>query len=204
MNYLPLNINVNFEGWSVRYGRNRHPTFRTLMNKVFSRDKKTCRFCGYTGADIEVININGNYRDNSLNNLVTGCTLCAACNFVGSYKTGSSHTIDKIIILPEVDQAKLNHLVRLLFVSITYGNKDQKENAEVLYRSLRSRAKQVDQVFGENISDCQLFAQMISDSQVAKDKDSFTKVLNELRYLPSRKTFLASIATWKNYYQLNS
>ncbi len=197
-NLLPLQISINLEGWSLRQSRDNHPAFKMIKNKILSRDNNHCRFCDYTGPDIGIVNLNGNYHDNKTSNLVTACSMCTNCLFIGSYQQGNKDFIDKIIYLPEISQARVNQLLRVLFVRI-HQKGDMGENAQILYRSLRFRSRKVDEIFGENISDANAFAQLSFDSHIATHRN-FSEVMSNLRLLPSRNTFSKEVPIWLNKY----
>lgn len=196
MNLLPLNLNINLDGYAMLKSRERHPAFMALKSRVLARDKKTCRYCGYTGDDTFVVNYNGNYRNNALSNLVTSCPLCAAALFVGSNESQDTHdeSVDKLIYLPEVSQAQLSQLLRVIFVRISERG-DKAEGAKEMYRSLRMLSRKVDEIFGEDASNVQVFTQLSIDAKVQKHRN-YAAFMSKLRIIPAKNKFLRFIPSW--------
>jgi intracellular multiplication protein IcmJ len=195
-NLLPLTIRVNLEGWSLRASRDNHPSFALLKKKVLARDNHSCRYCGYNGPDITVVNVDGNYHDNKVDNLATACTLCCNCQFLGSYAQTVSDSVDKILFLPEIAQGKLNQLIRVIFVDSAQQG-DLAEQVQALYRALRSRAAPVEEIFGQRASDANVFAQLSFDTEITQNAN-YHMVMQQLRLLPSRNTYQQLIPAWRS------
>jgi intracellular multiplication protein IcmJ len=71
--------------WRLYSARKSDARFRLYETKVLQRDAYTCQFCGFQ-AQIhqDVINLDGNYNNNKIDNLVTACCFCAQCFFLES------------------------------------------------------------------------------------------------------------------------
>jgi hypothetical protein len=60
------------------------PGWKETRRVVLERDAYTCQGCGFTSpAWMEVHHIDGNYKDNSVSNLVTLCPFCHSCFHIG-------------------------------------------------------------------------------------------------------------------------
>ncbi|ELO1827409.1 hypothetical protein QXB71_002646 [Vibrio cholerae] len=102
--------------------------FVELAKQSLLRDDYQCRFCGFKakGAEQQVITINGLYREDDfrLDNLTTVCPYC----FLGQ-RLGHSAITDEItfIYAPEITQAQLNQLMRLLYFYQAFEIEEQDE-----------------------------------------------------------------------------
>lgn len=86
-----------------------------LKQKVFQRDNFTCKCCGFVSQKYqEVHHLNNNPADNRESNLATVCIFCHQCfnlEKVSEMRSGV------LIWLPEISQARLNHLARAIYVA---------------------------------------------------------------------------------------
>lgn len=189
----PLELRIQLGNWRVFAARKASRNYAKFSERVFRRDNYTCQFCGFQARDFqEIINLDQNYSNNVIHNLVTACCFCAQCFFLES--VGVSYGGGTLIYLPELSQAYLNSFCHVVFCSIsnetTY--KDVSQNS---YRSLKFRSKPVDEIYGEGMSEPATFAQMIID--VCEDDLSITQnLLKDLRLLPSRARFKTQIDRW--------
>jgi intracellular multiplication protein IcmJ len=191
MELLSLGLGINLDGASLFQNRKADDAFLSLQNKVWSRDDYTCRFCGFHAKQHqEVVNTNGNYRDNKLGNLATACVFCAHCQLLG-LKNNS-----KIIYLPTISQVDLNNFVRVLLCSTHFGE-EFSETAKTLLQALKLRTQTLENVFGSDCSDSLLFSQTFIDAVDQNKKDSIAKdILPRLRWLPNRGDYEDIISYW--------
>lgn len=191
MELLTLALGINLDGASLFQTRKADEAFLSLQSKVWVRDNYTCRFCGFAAKEYqEVVNINGNYRDNKLDNLATACVFCAHTQLLGIRNNS------KIIYLPMMSQLDLNHFSRVLFCCAYFGE-EYAETAKTLIQALKLRAQPVDNVFGEECSDSVLFAQTFIDAIDPKQKDSISKsILPQLRWFPNRTDYEEVVSYW--------
>ena len=81
--------------------------FCQLQNEYIERDNYTCQYCGFQAKEYqEIVNLDGNYTNNKLSNMVTACCFCSQCLFlqsVGLDEMGGG----QLIYLPEMSQADL-------------------------------------------------------------------------------------------------
>jgi intracellular multiplication protein IcmJ len=190
MALLPLGIAINIDGASLFQNRKADPAFLRLQNKIWARDDFACRFCGFRAEEYqEVVNINGNYRQNDPKNLATACVFCAHTKLLG-LKNGS-----KVIYLPDISQIDLNHFVRVLFCS-SHLNDDHEEISKGVYQAFKMRASTVENVFGSDCSDTVLFAQTFVDAAELNNKAAYAKLFTQLRWLPNRSDYEDVISYW--------
>lgn len=180
--------------WRLYSARKVDQRFKAFEQKVFQRDKYTCQFCGFQARTYqEIVNLDCDYTNNKIGNLVTACCFCAQCFFlesvgVGGYGGGS------LIYLPELTQTELNSLCHVLFCAIT-NDTGYKTSAQDIYRTLKVRSQTIEEKFGEGTSDPAIFGQLIIDS--GANKEEITKQLfNNVRLLPSRAKFRKQIEDW--------
>lgn len=185
----PLTIQINPEGWPLFQRRRRNKKFHAVRDKVLARDDHRCQFCSFQADKFQqVINVDGNYRNNKSSNLVTACVLCAHCHFIGSANFGN------IIYLPEYTQAELNQVSRVLFCAMRDDCLYQ-ETARTLYRSFRNRTQEVEKLFGEKASDSMVFGQSLTDINLP-DREQQDRVFSSLCLLPFRTPLAKPIEYW--------
>jgi len=190
----PLSLTAHFQGWRIFTARKADPAFRRFSERVWERDAYTCQFCGFqANAYQEVVNLNQNYTDNRLANLVTACCFCAQCSFIESVGI-SDFGGGTIIYLPHISQGQLNAACHVLFCAIA-----QKTAyamcAENILRALRLRAREVEQRFGEGTSDPATLGRLVQAS-VGAMADKVKIGLDSLRLLPARARFKTQIEHW--------
>lgn len=187
---LVLSLQPNFEGVARFLGRKDDPSFPELRAKVLQRDNHTCRFCGFHAEKYQqIVNVDGDYTNNKVENLATACVFCMHCQLLGLRNTNA-----KIIFLPEMSQIELNHFVRVLFcASIMHA--EFTDIAKTLFQSFRKRSDMVEEVFGAGSSDSLVFAQSLIDvdPEIRKKK---SKAMASLRLLPARNYYRRQIDYW--------
>lgn len=86
-----------------------------LKNRIFERDNYTCRFCGFHSKKYQEIHfLNRNTTDFSEKNMVTACIFCHQCFNLDEVSTMRSGVL---LWLPEIDQARLHHIARAIYVA---------------------------------------------------------------------------------------
>ncbi|HBI21220.1 MAG TPA: HNH endonuclease [Legionella sp.] len=191
---LPLKLRASPGDWRLQSARNADEKFNTYEQRVFSRDQYTCRFCGFQARLYQdVVNLDGNYANNKLDNLVTACCFCSQCYFIESVGVGG-YGGGTLIYLPEIPQTELNSLCHVLFCAIT-NDTGYKNSAQTIYRSLKFRAQVVEDKFGEGTSDPAIFGHLLIDSGQSAPENS-EKIMKDIRLLPSRAKFRKQIEGW--------
>lgn len=189
-----LRLNASPGSWRLYSARKADIRFKTFEQKVLLRDRFTCQFCGFQAKQFqEVVNLDGNYANNKLSNLVTACCFCAQCFFVESVGVGG-YGGGTLIYLPELSLTELNSLCHVLFCAIT-NDTGYKISAQTIYRSLKSRFEMVEEKFGEGTSDPAIFGQLIIDSGI-KGTGTSDKLFKDICLLPSRAKFRRQIESW--------
>lgn len=86
-----------------------------LKNKIFERDDYTCRCCGFKSQKYQEIHFRDHNKKNAdEDNLVTTCIFCHQC-----FNLEKVHEMRSGVLLwlPEVDQYKLHHIARAVYVA---------------------------------------------------------------------------------------
>jgi intracellular multiplication protein IcmJ len=189
----PLELKVQPGKWRTFAARKADPRFASFSEKVFRRDQYACQFCGFQARDYqEVINLDQNYHNNKISNMVTACCFCTQCFFLDA--VGVSYGGGTLISMNEISQASLNSFCHVLFFAMTKDT-GYRTTAQSLYRALKFRSQPIDQQFGEGTSEPSLFCQLLIDSLGFKLEKS-EELLKNLRLLPSRAKFKEQIEHW--------
>jgi len=179
--------------WRLYSARKADKRFKTFEEKVLQRDRYTCQFCGFQAKLYqEIVNLDGDYTNNKVSNLVTACCFCAQCFFIESVGVGG-YGGGTLIFLPELTQPELNSLCHVLFCAIT-NDTGYKGSAQNIYRSFKFRSQVVEKKFGEGTSDPAILGQLIIDSGMEQEK--MDELFKNIRLLPSRAKFRKQIEKW--------
>lgn len=189
-----LKLVASHGSWRLYAARKVDARFKNFEMKVLQRDRYTCQFCGFQAKiHQEVVNLDGNYQRNQLDNLITACCFCAQCFFIESVGVGG-YGGGNLIYLPEMTQEELNSLCHVLFCAMT-NDTGYKNSAQTIYRSLKFRAQVVEEKFGEGTSDPAIFGQMMIETHVTKPEIE-EKIFKDIRLLPARAKFRRQIEEW--------
>lgn len=190
-----IQLSATDSSWRLFMIRKADSAFLTFQRKVHERDHYTCQYCGYCAKQhLEVLNLDGNYRNNRLKNLATACGFCAQCFFLEAIGKGEFGG-GTLIYLPEMTQGALNALCHVLFTSIVSGG-SQAVEARNIYRSFRLRSQMVEKQLGEGLSNPALFGQLLVDAKM-ENIDSLNKALTpQLRLLPDIARFALPVEVW--------
>lgn len=188
-----LNLIASPGAWRLYSARKVDERFKSYEQKIYNRDRYTCQFCGFQARLYQdIVNLDNDYTNNRLSNLVTACCFCAQCFFVESVGVGG-YGGGTLIYLPELTQAELNSLCHVLFCAIT-NDTGYKSSAQNIYRSFKFRSQIVEDKYGEGTSDPAIFGQLIIDSGI--DRDKMSQLFKNLKLLPSRAKFRMQIEKW--------
>jgi intracellular multiplication protein IcmJ len=195
---LAIQLTATENNWRLFMTRKNDPGFKNFADRVLKRDQYTCQYCGFQSWQLqEVVNADGNYRNNRIENLVTACSFCAQCFFLEA--VGKSDFGGGILIyLPEISQTELNALCHSLFTIMASGNTSDDTNAKNTYRSMRLRSQVVEQELGEGFSSPSLYGHLLIDSQVnpTHKKKVNQELSTTLRLLPDITRFTNHLETW--------
>jgi intracellular multiplication protein IcmJ len=190
----PIELSAKQGAWRLFAARKADVAFLDFSKKVWSRDDYTCQFCGFQAKDYqEVINLDQNYLNNRLSNLVTACCFCAQCFFLEAVGRGD-YGGGLLIYLPEIDQSSLNSFCHVLFCAIG-NNTTYKSSAQSIYRNFKFRNQPIEEVFGEGMSNPSVFGQLMLETRV--DSPALKEaMLKNIRLLPSLGRFKVQIEHW--------
>ncbi len=189
-----LQLAVNLNGWRIFVRRREDKAFLPVAEQVYQRDNYTCQYCGFQARQYqEVVNLDGNYTNNKLSNLITSCCFCSQCLFiesVGLDEMGGG----QLIYLPEMSQADLNSFCHVLFCAMGNGTGYQ-DSAQAIYRSFKFRSQQIENKFGSGTSNPATFGQLSLEYR-SKNPESKVDVLKDIRMLPSYTKFKVQLEAW--------
>jgi intracellular multiplication protein IcmJ len=189
-----LELVASAGSWRLYSARKADERFKSFELKVLQRDRYTCQFCGFQARLFQdVVNLDHNFANNKLSNLVTACCFCTQCFFIESVGVGG-YGGGTLVYLPELSQAELNSLCHVLFCAIT-NDTGYKSSAQNIYRSFKFRSQLVEEKYGEGTSDPSIFGQLIIDSGLTPG-DVTEKLFKNIRLLPSRAKFRKQIERW--------
>lgn len=190
-----LSLAIQPNAWRKYVARRVDPAFRVFRDKVHARDHHTCQFCGFQAkTNQEVINIDANYANNRIENMLTACCFCAQCHFLNIVGMGD-YGGGRLIYMPEMSQSELNALCHVLFCAIANGTA-YSDTAQKVYRNLRFRAQAVDQHYGEGLNKPMVFSQLILSREPKQAKQLADELLTDLRLLPTQSRFQSQIDAW--------
>ena len=181
-------------GWRVFVRRKEDKAFQPVQKRIFERDRYACQYCGFQAKEYqEVVNLDGNYTNNKLSNMITACCFCVQCLFlqaVGLDEMGGG----QLVYLPEISQSDLNSFCHVLFCAME-NNTGYQDSAQSIYRSLKFRSQIVENKFGSGASNPSAMGQMMIEYR-AQHPGEPVNILDELRLLPSQTKFKVQLDAW--------
>lgn len=190
-----INLLADVNSYNLYSTRNSDNKFTSFKTRVLTRDKHSCSYCNFRSSKfMQVINKDGNYLNNSIDNLTTACPFCAQCHFI-PFVGKVSNTGGILIHLPDMSQGDLNALCHVIFC-LVQNQAGNYKSAEKIYKQLKLRSKSVDDSWGKGLSNPALFGQMIIDTPLDKIKTVKNTLLKDLRLLPSFDDFKEHISIW--------
>lgn len=195
MPYHDLTLGARPGNWRLFAARKADPAFQKFSERVLLRDNYTCQFCGFQARQFqEVINLDRNFYNTKLSNMITACCFCTQCYFLEAVGR-SDYGGGRLIYLPEIAQPDLNGLCHVLFCAIANAS-SYRADAQNIYRNLKFRSQMVEQELGEGMSNPRLFGQILIESGVDAGDKVDQQILPKIRLLPSRTKFNQQIETW--------
>lgn len=189
-----LQLAVNLAGWRIFIRRKEDKAFLPVANRVYERDSYACQYCGFQAKDFqEIVNLDGNYLNNKLSNLITACCFCTQCLFLqaaGLDEMGGG----QLIFLPEMTQADLNSFCHVLFCAMG-NNTGYQDSAQSIYRSFKFRSQIIENKFGSGTSNPNMMGQIIIEYQ-DRHPDQSIDILKNVRLLPSHAKFKVQLEAW--------
>lgn len=189
-----LKLAVNLSGWRHFAIRKSDKRFLPVATKVFERDQYICQYCGFQAKEYQdVVNLDGNYANKSVSNLITACCFCSQCLFLQAVGMDGMSG-GQLIYMPEMSQNDLNSFCHVLFCAM--GNSTgYQDSAQSIYRSFKFRGQLVENKFGSGTSNPSVFGQMIVEYQDQYPNQG-SEVLKDLRLLPSNTKFRVQLEAW--------
>lgn len=190
-----LDIRLGKDAWQLYQVRGNDERFNSFREKIFLRDDFQCQFCGFQSEiHMSIVNFDHNYRNNSMNNLLTACPLCMQVQFLEMIGK-SLNTGGTVIYMPELSQAQLNASCHALFCAIANSGEHAKV-AQDIYNSLKLRSKLVEKNLGKGLSDPSMLGQMLIDTPLDHPEYVFKETMTNLRILPTLDAFAVQIREW--------
>ncbi len=192
-----ITLEINNHSWWLFTKRRDDVVFEKIADKIFKRDKYTCSFCSFRALLYqEVINIDGNYRNNSLSNLVTSCRFCAQCFFLDALGNNLGFGGGRFIYLPEIKQIHLNSFCHVLFCAMS-NTTNYSDYAKITYRQFKFRSKIVENKFGKNSSHPNILSHMLAEIKIDRNLKLLSReIFKNIRVLPSFVAFKKELNDW--------
>ena len=189
-----LQLAVNLSGWRLYIRRREDRAFGPVAEQIYERDNYTCQYCGFQAKQYqEITNLDGNYTNNKLANMVTTCCFCSQCLFLESIGLDDMGG-GQLVYLPEMSQADLNSFCHVLFCAMGNGTGYQ-DSAQAIYRSFKFRSQPIENKFGSGTSSPSILGQLILEYR-AKFPDFSMEILKGVCLLPSYTKFKVQLDAW--------
>lgn len=195
MNLQSLTLSATHSNWRLFMVRKTDKAFLSFQKKVFRRDDYSCQFCGFQAEEyMDVVNADGSFHNNKMNNLITACCLCSQCFFMESVGR-DEHSGGVLILLPEMTQIELNAMCHVLFTAIVGGTKAATQ-ARNIYRSFKLRSQQAEKLLGEGLSQPALLGRLLVDYGEKECQAVQQQLAHSIRLLPDLQRFAEPVKTW--------
>ncbi len=148
--FCRLTLTGEINNWEYFTRRKNSPKYSKIRMVVCERHNHKCKFCGFQGESLEIVNLNHDFKDNSIKNLVPSCFFCMKPQLLDYYSIDYAGG-DRMIYLPDLTQTDLSHLYRVLFYSLAKGG-DYAYGAQILYSQLKDQATYLDEQMGTELS----------------------------------------------------
>lgn len=171
-----LKLSGEINSWEYFSRRKESPRYASVRLVVGDRYNHKCKFCGYQGEGMEIVNLDQDYRNNHINNLVPACEFCTKPQLLDFYGMDYEGD-DRMIYLPDIRQDQLSLLYRTLLYSMAKGG-DDAYNAQLIYAQLKDQASYLDEKMGSELSHPAQFLYYI------KSSNANLELMNKIRWLP--------------------
>jgi intracellular multiplication protein IcmJ len=189
-----LQLAVNLSGWRIFVRRREDKAFLPVASRVYERDNYTCQYCGFQAKEYqEIVNLDGNYTNNKMSNMITACCFCSQCLFLDAISLEESGG-GQLIYAPELSQADLNSFCHVLFCAMGNGTGYQ-DSAQAIYRGFKFRSQVIENKFGAGTSNPATFGQLVLEYRM-QHPDANVDILQDMRLLPSYAKFKVQLDAW--------
>jgi intracellular multiplication protein IcmJ len=189
-----LKLAVNLSGWRIFVRRREDKAFLPVATRAFERDNYTCQYCGFQAKEYqEIVNLDGNYTNNKLGNMITACCFCSQCLFLDAIALEESGG-GQLIFAPEISQADLNSFCHVLFCAMGNGTGYQ-DSAQAVYRGFKFRSQIIENKFGTGTSNPAVFGQLVLEYKM-EHPEAKVDILKDMRLLPSYAKFKTQLDAW--------
>lgn len=173
--------------------------FQKVRNKILARDKNSCQFCGFFSDKFqEVHHIDDDHSNNSLDNLITTCSLCHMCHHISFAGLKDMGTLIYLDPKEGITQAEINSLCRTLWMMEESKNEQVKSVAIEVYFRLYYRSTQIKARLGDsNPMTLGEYLMSLSDD----DYNNRREMLSGIYLLPSRDGFKKQFRHWLKSYK---
>lgn len=188
-----LSLAIAPQNWIIFSGRKNDKRFTPLKNKVLERDQHTCQYCGFQAMQHqEVVNLDQDYRNNRMSNLITACVFCTQSCFLDV--AGLSYGGGKLVYLPDMTQAELNSFCHVIFCAMM-NRTSYLNSAQTVYRNLRLQSQFIEKKFGASTSSPGTFCRLVLN-QKQFDDERLKEIFKDIRLLPSYAKFKPQLSDW--------
>ena len=156
--------------------RKESPKYTSVKLVVGDKHNHSCKFCGYQSENLEIVNLDQDYRNNHINNLVPACEFCTKPQLLDFYGMDYEGD-DRMIYLPDIRQDQLSLIYRTLLYSMAKGG-DDAYNAQMIYAQLKDQASYLDEKMGSELSHPAQFLYYL------KSSNADLELINKIRWLP--------------------
>ncbi len=191
---MKLQLHAQATNWERFKMRKDSEKFKAVRPKIITRDQRQCQYCGYIGPDLEIVNADFNYSNNTSENLLTTCSLCAKVHFLDAYEMSYTGP-DKIAYLPELSQIQLHHVLRILFCKTQQAG-ESSYNAKMLLAQFQDRVNWLDEKLGTQLSHPAVCASYLNQP------NANPQLIAKLRWLPGLESYEALIPEWREALEL--
>ncbi len=184
MDYLPITLGIAGQTSDAHPLRDQQGNFTDpltpeIREKILERDDNVCHFCGFQSKKYQDVHfLDGDFKNLRNDNLTTACIYCNQCfdlEKVAEMESGM------LIWLPEIEQAKLSHIARAIYVArISQGGMAETANAALT--ALRERREEAKARISTD--DPYILSMVMRDYLTKKHYFQRDKKLDGLRLLP--------------------
>ncbi|ODN42482.1 type IVB secretion system protein IcmJDotN [Piscirickettsia litoralis] len=165
--------------------RKKNNRFKEISKKIAEEYSYKCRYCNMLCENwYDIVNIDGDYKNNKSSNLAIACKICSQCLLLDQYGVDYSGE-DKLIYLPELNQVELNIImVAMAEIACSTNNKsvdkDRVLSAKTVYSSLSERSELLSKIYQIDMSRPALFSFISNESLKASELVSSIRILFSL------------------------